>query len=93
MNAILLELKAAKRTPGEWSEPRGIVSTVHHEISKGRFIQVTLGSAGLLIREPGKEPVGIPLPNLLDCAFAPRSAANAQPATCNLQPTTPNPEP
>jgi hypothetical protein len=65
MIANILTLKTIHLTVGEWDEPRGLIACVHHELVKGRFVNVALGSAGLLIREPGKTPVAIPLANLL----------------------------
>jgi hypothetical protein len=52
---------------GEFIEPRGILTTVHHEGQPGVFVKVQLGEGGLIIRHR-QAAVGIPLAELLALA-------------------------
>lgn len=57
-------------TAGEavWTERRGIVTTIHHEVRPGLFVHVGLGPAGLVIRRDKDMSVGIPLDELVKLA-------------------------
>jgi hypothetical protein len=64
---IILTTLTGAAAPGPWFEPRGVMTTVHHEVAPGCFIFITLGAAGLVLSN-GTEAVGIPLESLVSLA-------------------------
>lgn len=54
-------------TEADWTEPRGILRTVHDEPQPGFFRRITLGGAGIVVSR-GEHAVGIPLAVLLALA-------------------------
>ena len=65
---ILIDLLATQAETN-WTEPRGLVSTLHHELKPGRFLNIGLGEAGLVFFH-GEAKVGIPLDALVALALA-----------------------
>lgn len=47
-----------------WEEPRGTVAALHHELSTGVFVHISLGAAGVLFRQ-GPHKCAIPLNALI----------------------------
>lgn len=64
---ILSNLKATA-TEGAWTEPRGILQTIHDEPAKGFFRKATLGAGGLILERDKNTAVGIPLAELFALA-------------------------
>lgn len=48
-----------------WTEPRGVISALHHEAEPGVFLHATLGAAGLVFTH-GDLQFGIALDELLN---------------------------
>jgi hypothetical protein len=65
----LHNLTSAASVVDDWIEPRGVLSAVVAEVAPGRFVNVTLGAAGVVIGR-GEAAVGIPLAELLQLADA-----------------------
>jgi hypothetical protein len=66
---VLQDLQAGSTVLAAWTEPRGVLSAVVAEVAPGRFVNVTLGAAGVVIGR-GEAAVGIPLAELLNLATA-----------------------
>lgn len=54
-------------TEAPWTEPRGVLQSVHHEVAPGCFLFLTLGAGGLVVSN-GTESVGVPLSDLVALA-------------------------
>jgi hypothetical protein len=65
---IITQLTGRGAEAGPWREPRGILASVHHEVAPGKFVHLTLGPGGLLMRR-GQVEVGIPIDDLLSVAM------------------------
>jgi len=63
----LNELSAVVVDAG-WTEPRGLVTTLHHELAPGRFLNIGLGEAGLVFFS-NQSRIGIPLAALMALAL------------------------
>ena len=60
---------SAVAVDAEWVESRGLVTTLHHELAPGRFVNIGLGEAGLVFFAD-KTRLGIPLAALMALALA-----------------------
>lgn len=70
----------------DWTEPRGILQTIHDEPQPGFFRRITLGGAGIVVRR-GEHAIGIPLAVLLQLA------EQIEPALAPVAPAEPKPAP
>lgn len=82
MTTILQNLTASPSS-GEWTEPRGNVSAVHHEVAPGCLVYVTLGVAGVSVFH-GESKVGIPLDAIIALAQAHDASLKPQPKPDNV---------
>lgn len=89
----LTDLKATE-SHAPWTEPRGIIAAIHHELAPGCFLHIRLGQAGLTITA-GEKTVGISVADLIRLAqnHEPTFTPAAAPARPTREPSAPVPRP